>query len=327
MSPIRPDPAKACENCTYDNETLMCERCGPNHDMFKQKETSKAARILVYGKPTGIIIKDIFDLPDERDDDPEPREEGRLLIEDWEMIKSPPHLMFKCKKCGMVLSFARSHDCKKQERNDKNVTDCIFFETVDLGVGTTSFCHVLKQESPNCNGCTTYEPPVTVELTKLQKEREEMVKKKDDEDIPPNSFASNKAGAHAGNPVMSGNSRLANASGHDRPRSGKGHPVIDMEGKMKTIDSDLDWAARSCIDSLKNNIDEIIECGDGEPLKCQNCGNDEDFGVFISKFYLTLEKGKKIKSLYLEYQGIITKPDTIIIICSKCDKVVVETSV
>jgi len=43
-------------------------------------------------------------------------EEGRIpIIDDWEMVKASPHLMFKCRKCGSVFGEVKEHECKREK--------------------------------------------------------------------------------------------------------------------------------------------------------------------------------------------------------------------
>jgi hypothetical protein len=77
---------------------------------------------------------------------------------------------------------------------------------------------------------------------------------------------------------------------------------------------------------LKKEVEGVLGEEPGLPLKCDDCGNAEHFHVFTARFLLDMEdNGKKIKSLTIENEGIITKPDAMIFICPRCDKVILDT--
>jgi ribosomal protein S27E len=83
---------------------------------------------------------------------------------------------------------------------------------------------------------------------------------------------------------------------------------------------------KAAASSLRTDIEQIISESD-DPIKCEDCGNQEEFYVFVSEFHLDLENGRDVKNLEIENYDSMWKPDTIVFICRKCGKVVVESSV
>lgn len=87
----------------------------------------------------------------------------------------------------------------------------------------------------------------------------------------------------------------------------------------------MDEYDKEATKQLMKDIEEQILEETEEPLKCEKCGNDEDFSVFISTYYMKLKKGKIMDEFYLHNEGRICKPDDITFACSKCNFIVLES--
>ena len=93
--------------------------------------------------------------------------------------------------------------------------------------------------------------------------------------------------------------------------------IFDPDEPMKEFSAG--WAR-----ARKEDVQSVIDAGD-DPIECPDCGNREDFSVFVSQFYVRLKDGKEIESVHVENEESIAKPDTIVFICNKCDKVACES--